>query len=165
MKIILISGKARCVDAQTEFFNGHGWKRISEYQPGDKVLQYNKDGTATLVSPDEYINMPCDHLWEFENTRTSQCLTGEHNCYYITSKGNLYSKTLHEIIDNHKNAQAGFTGRFITTFSYGGAGIDLSDDEIKLMCAVICDSSFIRKTSRCYLNLKKKRKQEMPIIN
>ena len=60
----------------------------------------------------------------------------------------------------HKNANAGFTGRFLTSFSYGGKGINLSDEEIKLMCAVICDSAFIRNTSRCYLNLKKERKQK-----
>lgn len=157
---ILCSGKARCVDSKTEFFDGHGWKKISDYRQGDKVLQYNKDGTANLVTPSEYISMNCDYLWKFENTRISQCLTDEHNCYYITSKGNLYNKTMREIMECHKNANAGFTGRFLTSFSYGGKGINLSDEEIKLMCAVICDSAFIRNTSRCYLNLKKERKQK-----
>lgn len=156
---ILCSGKARCVDSKTEFFNGYGWKRISEYTQGDKVLQYNHDGTATLVVPDEYVSMNCNHLWEFENTRTSQCLTDEHNCYYITSKGNLHNKAMHEIMECHRKTRNGFSGRFLTTFSFGGKGIELSDDEIKLMCAVICDSSFIRDTSKCYLNLKKERKQ------
>lgn len=156
---ILCSGKARCVDRETEFFDGHGWKKISDYRQGDKVLQYNKDGTASLVTPNEYISMNCDSLWEFENTRTSQCLTDEHNCYYITSKGNLHNKTMREIMECHQKTRNGFQGRFLTSFLFGGKGINLSDDEIKLMCAVICDSAFIRDTSKCYLNLKKERKQ------
>lgn len=45
-----------CVTGDTEFFNGKKWKRIDEYTEGDKVLQYNPDGTATLVDPLRYIH-------------------------------------------------------------------------------------------------------------
>ena len=39
------------VDGETEFFNGTIWKPISEYQKGEKVLQYHKGGKANLVEP------------------------------------------------------------------------------------------------------------------
>ena len=49
-----------CVTGDTEFFNGKEWKRIDEYADGDKVLQYNPDGTATLVEPLRYIHYQSD---------------------------------------------------------------------------------------------------------
>lgn len=45
-----------CVPGNTMFFNGTRWKAISEYKEGDKVLQYNADGTASLVEPIKYIH-------------------------------------------------------------------------------------------------------------
>lgn len=45
-----------CVPGNTMFFNGTRWKAISEYKEGDKVLQYNADGTASLVDPIKYIH-------------------------------------------------------------------------------------------------------------
>lgn len=158
--VILLSGNSGCVDCDTEFFNGMKWKKISEYNDEDFVLQYNSDGTANLVKPINYIKQNADFLYEFNNTRLSMCLSENHECYYITSKNNLYHKTFKEIMDSHINSKSGgFSGRFITSFKYSGNGINLSDNEIKLMCAVICDSSFIKDSDICFLNLKKKRKQ------
>lgn len=37
--------------SEMKFFNGKTWKSISEYSEGDKVLQYNNDGTAEMVEP------------------------------------------------------------------------------------------------------------------
>ena len=37
--VTMISAPSGCVDCETEFFNGSQWKKISDYQPGDKVLQ------------------------------------------------------------------------------------------------------------------------------
>ena len=54
-EITVIGGETGCVDSDTEFFNGECWKPISQYQKGEKALQYNLDGTATLVEPLRYI--------------------------------------------------------------------------------------------------------------
>ena len=43
-----------CVDKDTEYFNGKEWKKICNYKDGEKVLQYNEDGTATLELPEKY---------------------------------------------------------------------------------------------------------------
>lgn len=45
-----------CVDRETEYFNGKKWIPICDYKEGDKVLQYEEDGTARLVNPEEYIH-------------------------------------------------------------------------------------------------------------
>jgi guanylate kinase len=160
--LFLVAGKSACVDCDTEFFTGTEWKRIADYQEGDKVLQYNPDGSAELVYPEVYIKEPCENLWHFKTTRgIDQCLSEEHEVYYITSKNHLYHKPFYEVKKQHEQAVNGFDGRFITTFKYESLGISLSNEEIKLMCAVICDGTFnpLNNTTRCRINIKKERKK------
>lgn len=55
----LLTGSAGCVDKDTEFFNGYEWKKISDYNENDMVLQYNtKKLKAELVKPYTYIKLP-----------------------------------------------------------------------------------------------------------
>ena len=141
--ISVLNGAAGCVDCDTEFFTGTEWKRIADYEHGDKVLQYNEDSTAELVYPLRYIKQHADYLWHFETKYgLDQCLSDNHECYYITSKGNLYHKPFKEVREGHQNIKTGFSGKFITSFAYGGSGINLTDDEIRLMVATFADGSF-----------------------
>lgn len=175
-QVVAITGGAGCVDGDTEYFNGRKWKKISEFTDGEQILQYNSDGTASLVYPSAYIKQKSDYLWHFETKYgLDQCLSDNHNCYYITSKGNLYHKTFKEIRENHE--KTGFKGQFITTFDYCGQGIPLTDDEIRLMVATFADATFaynnseFKNNSNIYnkarFNLKKERKKErlISIIN
>lgn len=142
-QISILNGSAGCVDCDTEFFNGYEWKRIADYQEGEQVLQYNEDGTAELVYPSVFIKRKAEYLWHFETKYgLDQCLSENHNCYYITSKGNLYHKTFAEVKKDQELSKTGFKGKFITTFNYNGVGIPLSDDEIRIMVAVFTDGSF-----------------------
>lgn len=170
MGLTLRSGASGCVDADTEFFNGLGWKKISEYSDGDKVLQYNADGSTNLVSPIRYIKSPCNEMWHFETKYgLNQTLSDEHNVVYITSKGNLAEKPMSELVQMHNSSKCGFGGKFITTFHYNGNGIALTDSEIRVMCAVICDGTFnyrlLEKNkdkndwTKCRFHLKKERKK------
>lgn len=69
-----------CVDDETEFFNGIKWKSLADYKEGDKVLQYNEDGTAELVDPIEYIHYQSDEpFYEYEDSGLSSCQTGNHD--------------------------------------------------------------------------------------
>lgn len=159
-----LTGRFGCVDCDTEFFNGEKWKKISEWD-NEKVLEYNiENQTALLSYPIKYIKEPCDYLWQFESKYgLNQCLSDEHNVLYQTPKGVIYKKQFSEIKEKHEKSSTGFDGKFFTTFNYSGHGINLSDDEIRLMCAVICDGHFnntIAKTARCIFNLKKDRKKQ-----
>lgn len=161
--IVAILGLPGCVDCDTEYFNGVEWKRIADYIEGENVLQYNQETKrAELVKPLEYIKYPCKQLTYFHTKYgLDQCLSDEHQVAYITSKGNFQKKSFSEIRDLHENSKHGFTGKFITTFNYSGSGIELSDNEIELMCAVICDGSFQKSnTNRCRFHIKKDRKKE-----
>lgn len=153
---------AGCVDCDTEFFNGYEWKKISEWNEQDKVLQYNEDGTATLVHPLKFHKYECDNLWHFRTKYgLDQCLSDEHTVVYLNSSGKLSTKEFSEVKKLHEENKEGFNGKFIRTFQYDGKGISLSDTEIKLMCAVICDGSFGKSNSKlCRLHLKKDRKKQ-----
>lgn len=80
-----------CVDDETEFFNGKEWKSLADYKKGDKVLQYNEDGTATLVDPIEYIHYKSDDpFYEYNQQYMGNfCLTGNHDVVYRNAEGKL----------------------------------------------------------------------------
>lgn len=163
-EVTLLSGGNGCVDCDTEYFNGVQWKKISDFTLGEKVLQYNIDGSAELVTPQRYIKSPCEELYLMQSiTGVDQCVSLNHNLVYMTSKGNLAKKTMEDFMKLHYGTVKGFTGRFYTTFDYrSGKGMDLTNDEIRLMCAIICDGSFsniYRDKSIVRINLKKERKK------
>lgn len=161
--VSILTGAAGCVDKDTEFFTGTGWKKICDYQEGDKVLVYREDGTAALELPERYIKLPCDNLWLMKSGRSvNMCLSEEHQVYYETSKGNLYHKSFAEVKERHEKSSCGFNGKFYTSFIGGGRGIDLSDAEIKVMLAVIADGSFFKERENskyCRFHIKKDRKK------
>lgn len=95
-----------CVSGDTEFFNGREWKRIDEYVEGERVLQYNEDGTASVVKPIEYINYEDSKpFYSHDSEELSSTLTGNHDVVY-QEKGTLGLKkvkfeTLLQDLDNY----------------------------------------------------------------
>ena len=172
-KGIVLSGPPGCVDRETEFFNGKEWKSIADYQEGEQVLQFDTEtGEASLVLPLRYIKEPCSMMYHFETDRgTNQTLSPEHRVLYYTrtSKGG-YSKPKEISAEKMYQLQreGRFHGYFKTDFQYEGQGIDLSDAEIKLMLAVICDGTFpshhTENTKYCSIRLKKERKKSSWLI-
>ena len=144
----VLLGWAGCVDKDTEYFNGIKWVKISEYQVGDKVLQYNMDNSTNLIEPQRYIKEPCDEMYHFHNKYgVDQMFSEDHDIVYRTSKGHINKKNVKEVVSMHYNCKSGFTGKFLSAFSYNeGVGIDLTDEEIRVMCAVISDGSFSSKS-------------------
>lgn len=137
----IINGSAGCVDCDTEFFNGFEWKKISEYKKGDKVLQYNKDDTATLVEPLRYIKQPREYLWHFfTKYGIDQCLSDNHNCILFTKKEKLKEEKFIDFKERHLKGNV--TDRFKTTFSYSGQGITISNELIRLLVATSADGSY-----------------------
>lgn len=160
-----IGGQTGCVDADTEYFDGEKWVRIADYR-GGKVLQYHPDSKkATLTQPERYIAVSAEKLYHIKTKRggINQVLSDNHNFAYITSKGHMQKKPFRDVMKLHKENVQGFYGRIETAFSYGGCGIDLTDSEIRLMCAVMADGSFKSSSNRCIVNVKKQRKKDRMI--
>lgn len=159
----LLGGYSGCVDADTEFFNGKEWKRIVNYDKNDMVLQYNKDKSATLVYPQQYHKYPAKTLTQFESKYgINQVLSDEHNVvYYGRRHENIIIKSFKEIKDKHVKTKKGFSGRFITHFSYGDKGIDLTNEQIMLQVAVIADGTINEYGDKpCRFHIKKDRKKQ-----
>lgn len=131
--VVLIQGYAGCVDCDTEYFNGSEWVKIGDYKEGDKVLQYNADGTANLVTPKAYIKKPCDTMWHFESEfgySLNQCLTDEHRVVYKDTERKLKIKPFLEIRKQQETEQK-FKGSFYTTFKYNIEDSSLDNKKIK----------------------------------
>ena len=102
-----------CVSGDTEYFNGKEWKPIKDYVEGDKVLQYNEDGTATLVSPIEYIHYESDSpFYEYNSADISCCQTGNHDVVYKDDNG-IHKIKQEEILSKDLSG-------IPTSFSYNG---------------------------------------------
>lgn len=87
-----------CVTGDTEYFNGVEWRRIDEYKDGDRVLQFNSDGTASLVDPIKYIHYKSKDLFYIVDNATNIKLTANHNVVWIGEKDNkLRINTLEEL--------------------------------------------------------------------
>lgn len=73
-----------CVSGDTEFFNGKVWKRIDQYEQGDKVLQYNpvtKEGE--LVDPIKYIHKQDDEaFYEVKGSADTMIVSENHDVVY-----------------------------------------------------------------------------------
>lgn len=110
-----------CVSGDTEYFNGKEWRRIDEYREGDKVLQYNEDGTGDLVEPIKYIHYQSDEPFYVYNkdgcgyhvSYPSDKITGSHNVvFYDYSKDevNLTKLSLSDIFKREHSMEYGPVG-------------------------------------------------------
>lgn len=135
--LTIVTGVNGCVSCDTEYFNGKEWKPISEYEEGDKVLQYNEDGTAELVFPEKYHKYPADHLWHVSTLGAiDQQVSEEHKLVYLRrgTHDSVAKMSVAEFMDRERRADFPNVD-FINTFRYEGHGIDLPVSKIRLMIA------------------------------
>lgn len=157
---IMLSGASGCVDKDTEFFNGKEWKKISEYQSGERVLVYNKDGSAKLEIPSRFVKEPCDTMTLITSPtgKINQCLSDDHRIIYFTRKTN----EPHEIRCDEfvKNPFKDIKTKYLqTSFRYEGEGINLTDEELRVMVMTIADAYLTtNNTNYATLKFKKERK-------
>lgn len=124
-----------CFDDETKFFNGKEWKYISEYVEGDKVLQYNEDGSAELVDPIEYIHYTSKDPFYESNSYVRSCQTGNHDVVYKLYNEDRTNMTTHKIKQEElvKMDKAGtlkdFQGYIPVAFRYDGP-LELTDEDI-----------------------------------
>lgn len=156
-----------CVDADTEYFTGNSWKKISEYD-GGLVGQYN-NGILELVTPLKYIKIPAKKLSKFKTKYgIDQVLCDEHRVIYE----NVHNGKLEEILFSnlkswHNSSVKGANIKFLTTFSSKNTGISLSENEIRLMVAYVADGSPYNKSkkARFIFNKERKHKRLLEILN
>ena len=96
----IITGYTGCVDADTEFFNGEQWKRIADYQYGDKVLEYDVENDKAFLSyPLDYVKKECNMLYTIGGHKGIQMtLSPEHNVLWYDRNNNPHKTMFSDII-------------------------------------------------------------------
>lgn len=169
MEIYLNKGSTGgCVDADTEYFNGTEWKKISSYKRGsqEKVLQYNLNGTAELVVPDNYIvNENISNLVHFKNHYgLDMVLSNDHRIFayknYRKYKMGIRKTLTHEImtVDEYIQRDTSKERHIPTTFRMNTSGLPLNEQIIRLLVCVYADGTW--NGDRIIVNVKKDRKKE-----
>lgn len=151
-----------CVDADTEYFNGREWKKISEYSEGELVLQYNQDGTASLVKPIKYIKRPSNGQYHIKTKYgIDMMVSPDHRNVVFGQSNKIKIMTTDELLTKHNKNSVGLSYKFKKSFLYNGSGINLTDDEIRISVAIFADGCFYSPTSKkCLISVRKKRKRD-----
>lgn len=162
--VTVYGGAAGCLDADTEFLTPHGWKKISQYEVGDLVAQYNpEDDLVNFVEPKEYIKAPCTHFKRMQARGLDFVLSDDHLVPYWKKKDlNPHLKFWSDVLEDHKKGDRGFRHLIKTGFSYSGKGIDLTEGELRLQIAVQADGRIVKggKNNYTQMRFSKKRKYD-----
>ena len=148
-----------CCDDETEFFNGKEWKSLADYKEGDKVLQYNEDGTAELVDPIEYIHYQSDDpFYECNLSTISSCQTGNHDVVYRDNpKSKVHKIKQEEILD-------GFKGYIPVSTKYDGS-IELPEEVLQLVANTLLVRKQMIATENLFFVYELAYKDKMRLLN
>lgn len=138
-----------CYDKETEFLSQEGWKKISEYNGCDLVMQYN-NGNGEFVKPLRYISQKYTDDWVvLKGSQLDIKCTKDHNFVVFNDKKDrnqdlikipavdLYNKSL--CVKNlHFNIPK--------TFNYNG-NLDIDENLIRLAIAINADGYYAPKTT------------------
>ena len=152
MFAVVVKGEKGCVPCDTEFLTPTGWKRIDEYVDGDMVCEWSPDGSTTFKRPKDYVKLPAYNFTNVKSMTVDMTLSQGHRVPYITSKGNHGVKPFHEI-----QRMSNYTiPRFFQTPD-NATGINMSDDEIRLLIMQTADGTIAKNKIR--VSVKKERKK------
>ena len=164
-----------CVDADTEYFNGYEWKKISTYKrgSGEKILQYSENGYAELVEPLGYIvNDNIDTLKHFTTKYgIDMVLSDDHRMYtfknyqkYIAGVRNTLTTEI-VTVKNYINREKSKNRHIPTTFKYSAKGIPINNDHIRLLVAIYADGTYDGNKIEVRVSKDRKKKRIRELLN
>lgn len=143
--------EGECFSDKAEILTDKGWKLFADLSQMDLVAQYI-DGSIDFVKPLAYIKKQYKgKLVEFSKKRRMYYSLTTPNHNMVVSRSSKEKKVKACDINSQINVVRG--GLF------DGEGVNLTDDELRLFCAVSADFT-IRKGGDLYASLKKQRKVE-----
>jgi superfamily II DNA or RNA helicase len=164
-----------CVDSDTEYLSPTGWKRIADYTGGAVAQYWPETGRAEFVEPTEFVKLPCEEMIRIKTKYgVDQLLSREHRVlvHGADNPGKTEVLPAEEVLRRHdallagerlrkSTARVGFKQMTVPASFYasGGAGIPLSDAQLRVQVAVIADGHFPNDTNRCVVRVKKERKK------
>ena len=158
-----VGGGAFCVDGDTEYIGEDlKWHKIKDYVDG-KVGQWN-NGILEFVTPSKYHVNPSEKMYHFTSPNSIDMVLSEnHDIVALTSKGNIHKVKVSDVLTKMKNNESSFKDNIPCTFEFinNNAGVDLTDDQIRLQIAVCADGTYKSMPgNKCRINIKKKKKVE-----
>lgn len=158
-----VGGGAFCVDGDTEYIGEDlKWHKIKDYVDG-KVGQWD-NGMLEFVTPSKYHVNPSEKMYHFTSPNSIDMVLSEnHDIVALTSKGNIHKVKVSDILAKMKNNESSFKDNIPCTFEFinNNAGVDLTDDQIRLQIAVCADGTYKSMPgNKCRINIKKKKKAE-----
>ncbi len=169
LKILVVGGAAGCLPGDTEFLSENGWKKISEWY-GEKVAQVTLDpedktfASLQFVKPKDYVNLPCEEMFQLKSPRFSMTCSEEHNVVYWNDNCKGYQVLDFDgVLDRHiKSKTKGWTGKIKSSFSQvsNTSGIGLSEGDLRMQVMVMADGHFVPEgaDNYCVVRISKKRK-------
>lgn len=164
-RVRYVQGPFGCVSGDTEFLSPNGWIRIDAWQD-QLIAQYDAETMEmAFCSPLRYVNEPYkSEMYHFASRGLDMVLTPNHrilfNKKFNTEKMRVI--TAEEAFQSHQRLAAGWDGMIPTAFEFSGQeGVELSNDELRLMVAVCADGHFPKNTinNRCTVTLRRMRKR------
>jgi archaellum biogenesis ATPase FlaH len=130
-----------CVDDETEFLSQHGWKKISDYENGDMVMNYDiETGKSFLELPENYISKPADKFYHFKSQRgVDMVVSPEHRMITKWQNWDYNFVEAEKVYQKHQKSTTGYTVKFPTTFDVDNVGIDISDIDLRMVIAFQAD--------------------------
>jgi len=157
---------AGCVDADTEYLSPTGWVKISEYQDGSKVSQYNtENGKLEFVVPGAYTKAPAGTMLHIKTKYgVDQVLSGEHRFAFWAESNTETNKPsvlpFYKVATAQLNNATGFRGLVKTTFEYSGDGVDFTEAELRLQVAVMADGRIVKNGANNYTQMRFKKERK-----
>lgn len=129
-----------CYDQETEILTEFGWVLFPDLMEGTKVAAYHNTGQITFEQPSQITKTRADSWAEFNTMTNNLVVTQAHKMLWRNSQtGNF-----RELIASE--APAGKNWQFVTAGCYNNSGLNLSDDQLRLVVAFQADGSWLSTT-------------------
>lgn len=151
-----------CTDKDTEFLTRSGWKKISDYQEEDEIMQYDDElKSCNFAKPLAYIKKPCDEFNHLNNGVVDQAVNDEHKVILFSSRNKTKSvtDTAENLINKTSALKKGVNQLFNCTIPLreSSTSVEYTDTELRLIIAVSADGC-LRRDNVIEFHLKKERK-------
>lgn len=157
-----------CVDADTEYFNGKEWVKISKYIEGDKVLIYDmQSGECRLEIPQRYLKQPYNKPFiHYESYSLDIMATPNHDIVNYDTVGKIRKTPFSKVWEDNQTKKLGFRGLVPLSFNMDFDNSEYNEHYLRLMVACQADGSIVYnhrngkplKTNRYRIRVIKERK-------
>jgi len=162
----IVMGPFGCLDGATEFLSPDGWIRIDQWE-NQPIAQYDAtERKISFCSPVRYINeLNTEPMYHFQSRGLDMVLTPNHRVLFIKkfNPEKLQVLPAQVVFEKHHKLASGWDGMIPAAFdSDGQEGINLTDDELRLMVAVCADGYFPKGSNpnKCIICIRRPRKRE-----